>query len=347
VNRVEICGACGHANPPDWRFCGGCGARTVGEISCGACGASNPADQRSCNQCGGTLAAASAEAARIDRLPERFKAVLQSAAVIGKEFSEPVLARVAELEASELEPILRDLVEGEFLYEQDLDPEVVYAFKRPVTMEVAYGSQLADRRAASHAKVATAIAEQGRGRLDELAPLIAAHWEAAGETLEAARWHARAGARTGVHQPAQSLQHWRRVRELVDTLPESKETTTFGVTSRIFTLQYEARTRDRRRRRIIAATLFALCLIGAGIGGYLIGNSPKADLDAVRSAAAAEGRTEGSERGADKGYAQGFRAAQKRTYAAAYSAAYKEAYAAEFEDVGLAPPERIPVRGAG
>src|SRR5206468_12706107 len=36
--------------------------------------------------------------ARIDRLAEREKAVLQAAAVIGKEFPEPVLARVVGLE---------------------------------------------------------------------------------------------------------------------------------------------------------------------------------------------------------------------------------------------------------
>jgi predicted ATPase/class 3 adenylate cyclase len=177
-------------------------------------------------------------AARIDRLAEREKAVLQSAAVIGKEFSEPVLARVTELEASELEAVLRELVEGEFLYEQELYPEAVYAFKHPLTMEVAYGSQLADRRASSHAKVATAIAEQDPERLDERAALVADHWEAAGKTLEAARWHARAAAWTGTHQPAQSLEHWERVRELADTLPESDETMALGLTSRIFTLQY-------------------------------------------------------------------------------------------------------------
>ena len=202
-------------------------------------------------------------AARIDRLAEREKAVLQSAAVIGKEFAEPVLARVAQLDASELEATLRELVAGEFLYEQELYPEVVYAFKHPLTMEVAYGSQLGDRRAASHAKVATAIAELYPERLDERSALLADHWEAAGETLEAARWHARAAAWTGTHQPAQSLEHWQRVRELADTLPESAETTALGLTSRIFTLQYawrlgiaheEAQTLFREAERIAART---------------------------------------------------------------------------------------------
>ena len=44
--------------------------------------------------------------ARIDRLARREKAVLQAAAVIGKEFPDPVLARVVELEPAELEDAL-------------------------------------------------------------------------------------------------------------------------------------------------------------------------------------------------------------------------------------------------
>jgi hypothetical protein len=104
-----------------------------------------------------------------------------------------------------------------------------------------------------------------------------------------------------------------------------------------------ARVRERPSWRAIAAVLFVVCLAGAGIGGYLIGNSPEVDLDAVRSAAAAQGREEGSTAGNEAGYEQGFEAAQQRTYAAAYAAAYREAYAQEFESVGLDPPERIPV----
>jgi adenylate cyclase len=176
--------------------------------------------------------------ARIDRLAQREKTVLQAAAVIGKEFPEPVLTRVVELDSSELEDALRELVAGEFVYEQELYPEAVYAFKHPLTQEVAYGSQLGDRRAVVHAAVARAIAEQYPERLDEWAALLAQHWDAAGEELEAARWHARAGAWVGTRDPTQSLRHWKKVRELADSLPESEETIALGLAARIFSLQY-------------------------------------------------------------------------------------------------------------
>jgi class 3 adenylate cyclase/tetratricopeptide (TPR) repeat protein len=180
-------------------------------------------------------------AARIDRLPDREKAVLQAAAVIGKEFPAPVLRGVAELEAAELDEALRELVAGEFVFEQELFPDVLYAFKHPLTHEVAYRSQLAERRARLHAAAAGAIAEHYPDRLDERSALLAGHWEAAGEALEAARWHARAAVWSGTSDPNQSLRHWQKVRELADSLPDTAESAMLGLTARIFWLQFSWR----------------------------------------------------------------------------------------------------------
>jgi tetratricopeptide (TPR) repeat protein len=101
---------------------------------------------------------------------------------------------------------------------------------------VAYGSQLGERRAAVHAAVARAIVEQQPERLDERAALLAGHWESAGEPLEAARAHARAGAWAGARDPTASLRHWRKVRELSDALLDSEETAALGLSARIFAL---------------------------------------------------------------------------------------------------------------
>jgi len=78
-------------------------------------------------------------AARIDRLKERDKRVLQTAAVIGKEFSEPVLGQVlAEVAPRDAAPAdvtaaLRSLTQAEFVYEQALYPVAEYTFKHPLT----------------------------------------------------------------------------------------------------------------------------------------------------------------------------------------------------------------------
>ena len=68
-------------------------------------------------------------ASRIDRLPEREKRVLQTAAVIGTKFSEPILKRVADLGDGDLPAALHALTNAEFLYQEALYPEAEYAFK--------------------------------------------------------------------------------------------------------------------------------------------------------------------------------------------------------------------------
>jgi len=176
-------------------------------------------------------------AARIDRLGEREKAVLQTAAVIGKEFSEPVLQRVivdvgAPLVGAlftgepgragtrpaptetDLTAALAALKKMEFVYEQALYPVAEYAFKHPLTQEVAYHSLLSDRRTRTHAAVACAL-EAERGELGEKAAVIAYHWESAGDRAQAARWHDRAATWAARSSPVEALRHWKRVRELL------------------------------------------------------------------------------------------------------------------------------------
>jgi class 3 adenylate cyclase/tetratricopeptide (TPR) repeat protein len=177
-------------------------------------------------------------AARIDRLAEREKSLLQTAAVVGREFSEPVLARAASLGDGELEPALRALIAAEFLYEQELYPEALYAFKHPLTQEVAYQSQLGERRAAVHRRVAEALEELYADKLDERAALLAQHWEAAGEPLVAARWSARAAAWVGLNNIAEALRHWRKVSELVEALPDSGESSALALGARVARLHY-------------------------------------------------------------------------------------------------------------
>ncbi len=177
-------------------------------------------------------------AARIDRLSEREKSLLQSAAVIGREFSEPILARAAALGERQLEPALRGLIAAEFLYEQELYPEAIYAFKHPLTQEVAYHSQLGERRAAVHRRVAEALQELYPDKLDERAALLAQHWEAAGDPLEAARWSARAASWVGLNDIAEAVSHWRKVSELVEALPDSPESSALALAARVARLDY-------------------------------------------------------------------------------------------------------------
>jgi class 3 adenylate cyclase len=166
--------------------------------------------------------------ARIDRLIERDKHVLQAASVIGNEFAEPILEAVAELPRLDLGEALGVLKAAEFVYEESIYPVSEYAFRHPLTQEVALNSQLQDRRRRTHAAVARALEAASPGRLDERAGLLAHHWDEAGEVAEAVRWHRRAAETIGFHDLDESMRHFRRLGELVDQLPRSRETLAEG-----------------------------------------------------------------------------------------------------------------------
>ncbi|HZR80504.1 MAG TPA: AAA family ATPase [Candidatus Binatia bacterium] len=171
-------------------------------------------------------------AARIDRLAEREKAVLQTAAVIGTSFSEPVLERVVGVAPEELREVLGELVAGELIRAERPLPHAEYAFRHALTQEVAYRAQLADRRALTHGRVARAIEEVHVGKLDERAALLAHHHEAAGDHVDAARWSRRAARFVRSADLAQALVHWRDVVRLLASAPESSETVALELEAR-------------------------------------------------------------------------------------------------------------------
>jgi class 3 adenylate cyclase/tetratricopeptide (TPR) repeat protein len=226
-------------------------------------------------------------AARIDRLPERDKSVLETAAVIGREFSESVLTRVCPLDQSELAAALRALVEAGFLYVTELYPNARYAFVHALTEEVAYRTQLGERRARTHAAVAAAIEEFEADRLDELAALLAHHYESARDELRAARWHARAAAWAGFTDPLEAVRHWRLVRDL--THGGDGEVALLGLTARMMLLQFTWRVgqdadlqsdveelfaegealAERTGQRALHAMLIAAYGAAVGVGGQM------------------------------------------------------------------------------
>jgi class 3 adenylate cyclase/tetratricopeptide (TPR) repeat protein len=179
-------------------------------------------------------------AARIDRLGPDAKRLLQAASVAGKEVAEPALVAISGMaeEEERCQATLKELIEAGFLYEHEVYPERVLAFRHPLTREVAYGTQLGEQRAATHAAVARATIELNPERHEELAALIADHMEKGGETLEAARWSARAAYWAGHSRPHDSMRLWRNVMELVEGLEETEETTALAVTSRLLQLDY-------------------------------------------------------------------------------------------------------------
>lgn len=172
-------------------------------------------------------------AARIDRLPSREKALVQTMSVIGSEIPWPLLSAVSELGARQLAEAVETLAGAQWVVAHGAGDSREYVFKHPLTQEVAYGSQLSQRRARAHRDVAAAIERTYPDGLDERAALLAHHHEASGDKLEGVAWHARAALWAEVTSPADSLRHWRRVRQLANELEPSAERQALATKARI------------------------------------------------------------------------------------------------------------------
>ena len=114
--------------------------------------------------------------ARVDRLPETSKHVLQNASVIGRQFDLRVLKRLTGLNGGLDTHIqyLRDVSLIEALISE-------YAFKHALIQEATYESILIKTRAELHRQIAETMEELHAGRVEEFAPLLAYHFYSAGD----------------------------------------------------------------------------------------------------------------------------------------------------------------------
>jgi class 3 adenylate cyclase/tetratricopeptide (TPR) repeat protein len=154
-------------------------------------------------------------AARIDARSEAEKAVLHTAAVIGREFEAPLLARLLGPAGAALPDILQRLSQAGLVHEQG-GASTVFAFRHPMVHDVAYRSLLSERRRALHAAVAA--------DLEKSAPdpaqvgFLAYHWEEAGNLVQAASCNMKAATWHGTRDPAQALEAWKRAQRLLSAL---------------------------------------------------------------------------------------------------------------------------------
>ena len=133
-------------------------------------------------------------AGRIDQLGAAEKALLQTAAVIGREFSLSLLTQVTQEAEETLVPVLSRLQTAEFIYEQPAFPEVEYTFKHALTQDVSYNSLVSERRQDVHARTAQAIESLFHAQLnDRRLRELAYHSAHSGNTKKAVEYYQRAG----------------------------------------------------------------------------------------------------------------------------------------------------------
>jgi predicted ATPase len=164
-------------------------------------------------------------AARMDRLPQDEKRLLQTAAVIGIEVSWALLQSIAEMPAAVLYRGLTHLQAAEFLYETHLFPEQVYTFKHALTHEVAYGSLLLERRRVLHAHIVEALEGLAGDRVAEQVDRLA-HHALRGEVWEKALVYCRQAGEKALARSAyrEAVEYLEQALDALPHLPEQRDT---------------------------------------------------------------------------------------------------------------------------
>src|ERR1700739_2275275 len=124
-------------------------------------------------------------AARIDRLDPVAKRTLSAAAVIGSRFSRELLETLG------IDPVLQDLLSGEFIDQIRFTGQPEYVFHHPLIRTVAYESQLKSDRAELHRRGGARVETPEHAAAEENAALIAEHFEASRDIHAAFAWHMR------------------------------------------------------------------------------------------------------------------------------------------------------------
>jgi tetratricopeptide (TPR) repeat protein len=113
--------------------------------------------------------------ARLDRLPDDLKRLLQTAAVLGREFPRRLLHHVWDGPGA-VAAHLAELARLDFVHEVTAGEDPTFAFNHALTQEVAYDSLLTAQRQALHETAALALESSNGGRAAREQDRLAYHW---------------------------------------------------------------------------------------------------------------------------------------------------------------------------
>ena len=160
--------------------------------------------------------------ARLDRLHDAPKQLLQTASVVGREVPRRLLERLSQ--GRDLDAPLDELCRQEFMYERVGGDEPVFVFKHALTQDVAYDSLLSRSRRELHLQTARALEELYSDRLDEMTATLAYHYARTDLIDESVTWLLRAAERAArVYANAEAILHLDLAARRLQRLPEGDE----------------------------------------------------------------------------------------------------------------------------
>ena len=161
--------------------------------------------------------------ARVDRLDQNSKSLLQAASVIGRVFSGDVAGEVAELGTGTPESMTElqrvGLVQ---IDEQSGD----YQFKHALLQDAVYGSLLTERREGLHERTAQALEIRHASSIGEITETLAHHYGQTPRAEKAVHYMAEAGAKSlRVYSLPEADLRLRQVVALIETVPDCADDT--------------------------------------------------------------------------------------------------------------------------
>jgi class 3 adenylate cyclase len=159
--------------------------------------------------------------ARLDRLGPA-KEVAQIGAVIGREFSHALVARVARKDEVALRAALDDLIGAGLLARHGAPPLATYLFKHGLVQDTAYSTLLRHRRQELHCRVVSVLQLDFPELIANQSEVLAHHCSEGGMISEAIEYYLSASQRaTAAFNTIEASAHLRRGATLLEKLPSS------------------------------------------------------------------------------------------------------------------------------
>jgi DNA-binding winged helix-turn-helix (wHTH) protein/tetratricopeptide (TPR) repeat protein len=165
--------------------------------------------------------------AKVARLPERVRTLVEQAAVIGDEFHVSTLCRLTGENESDVEQVLSEAVRGGVLSIQGLTAGEDCRFQHSILRHAVYDAIPPRRRRELHARAARALEAVYGADSERIAEAMASHHSVAGDAQKACE----AGMRAW--RTASSRSEWRKAVALIERVAEESRRLTLSVPERI------------------------------------------------------------------------------------------------------------------
>jgi serine/threonine protein kinase/tetratricopeptide (TPR) repeat protein/ABC-type transport system involved in cytochrome c biogenesis ATPase subunit len=162
--------------------------------------------------------------ARLDRLPASQKSLAQLCAVVGRGFSQALLATLTRRSPSGLGQDLAELVSAGVLQREDEDGGPGYQFRHALFQDAAYQSLLRGIRREHHRRIAQALLEQFPEVVETQPEVLAHHYTEAGDYEPAIHQWMQAGMRASLRSAnLEAVSHLQQALKLLRGLPDAEQ----------------------------------------------------------------------------------------------------------------------------